>query len=515
MYTTKAFRIALTAAALCAAGTTAADAKPRRVVILDFDGPRTLADNGSTAVVNLLGEQYDVVATKRWEEARSSVKDVRGPQGWRKASRQSGVDAVIEGWIQDEGRSKLLYVLVRDASTGDEVDKVSVKLGKSGVSSSGTDQLRTQLDEVLEYVEGTPEVGTKLPAVTGKQAKELVGSKQRLEGDSGGSALEADQERPRSRKDGGEKAGKGEKAEKAEKEDKAGKDAAEDGGVTERKAEKPSREVAAAEQEKKDVLEVFGPDAVEPETILGQKAVHVPEPTPRFAISGGGYYGSRSFVPNADSDNVQDYSARSKGLQLHAAVYPFPTKKMDGVMSGVGFTFGLYHSAGSVVGADTDDTVGNYQINQYGFEGAIHYRQPLGLISIDGEVGYSQHNYILAADFPLEVPDTQYSAFHAGVHLDLHVTDHATIGFGGKMFYVLDNGDMSSLDWYGPGSASGFDLDASFVIPLPKKLFVRGELDYRRVTTDFDGAGAITEEETVMSAADATMNGSVNVGIAF
>jgi len=517
MFTTKAIRIALAAAALCAAGTTTADAKPRRVVILDFDGPRTLADNGRTAVVNVLGEQYDVVATRRWEDARSQVKDVRGPQGWRKAAKQSGVDAVIEGWIQDEGRSKLLYVLIRDASTGDEVDKVSVKLGKSGLSGSNTDQLRTLLDEVLEYVETTPEVGTKLPPVSGKQAKELLGSKRRLEGDApAGGSLEADQERPRSGKDGADARGAKDARDAGEgKEPARAKGEAEDGGVTERKPDKPSREVAAAEQEQKDVIDVFGPDAVEPETILGKKAAHVPQPTPRFAIRGGGYYGSRSFVPDADSDNVQDYSARSKGLQLHAAVYPFPTKKMDGVLSGVGFTFGLYHSAGSVVGADTDDTVGNYGINQHGFEGAVHYRQPLGLVSIDGEVGYSQHNYILSADFPLEVPDTQYSAFHAGAHVDLHVTDRATIGFGAKMFYVLDNGDLSSLDWYGPGSASGFDLDASFVIPLPKRLFIRGELDYRRVTTDFDGAGIITEEETVLSAADAAMNGSVNVGIQF
>lgn len=513
MYTTKALRIALAAAALCAAGTTSADAKPRRVVILDFDGPRALADNGRAAVVDLLGEQYDVVATRRWEEARASVREVRGPQGWRKAARQSGVDAVIEGWIQDEGRSKLLYVLVRDASTGDEIDKVSVKLGKAGVSGTSTDQLRTLLDEVLEYVEGTPEIGAKLPPVTGKQARELVGSKQRLEGDApeerddssaGGNPLEEDQERPR--------AGKGDAD---DGEAPRARRPAEDDGVTERKPAKPSREVAAAE-EKKDVLAVFGPEAVEAETILGKKAVHVPQKTPRFAIRGGGYYGGRSFSPEADGE-VQAYGARSKGLQLHGAVYPFPTKKMDGILSGVGFTFDIYHSAGSVVGIDTDETVGNYAINQHGYEGAIHYRQPLGLVSIDGEVGYGQHNYIFASDVPaeFEVPDAQYSAFHAGAHLDLHVTERATIGFGAKMFYVLDNGDMSSLDWYGPGSASGFHFDASFVIPLPKRLFVRGELSYRRFSTEFDGAGVITEEETVLGASDATTNGSVNLGIHF
>jgi hypothetical protein len=343
----------------------------------------------------------------------------------------------------------------------------------------------------------------------------MIGAKRRLDGDGAarvkdGDTEEAEEEAapPKSKKDRG--TGKG-----RDSDGDGDGDGDADGGVTEKKPEKPSREVAAALEESSAARSIFGPEAVETETITGKKAVHVPRPTPMFALWGGGFYGSRSFVPNADSDNVQDYAARSKGFQLGGAVYPFPRQKMDGIQSGIGFSFNLYHSAGSQVGADTDETVGNYAINQHGFEGAIHYRQPLGLVSIDGEVGYGQHNYVLSSDFPLEVPDTQYSAFHAGAHLDLHVTQRTTIGFGGKLFYVLDNGDMSSLDWYGPGSASGFNLDANFVIPLPKQLFVRGDLNYRRITTDFDGAGIITEEENVFSAADATMNGSVSVGIHF
>ena len=64
--------LALTTVALCAAASTA-DARPRRVVVLDFDGPRQLADTGRSTVLSVLGEQYDVVATKRWEDARASA----------------------------------------------------------------------------------------------------------------------------------------------------------------------------------------------------------------------------------------------------------------------------------------------------------------------------------------------------------------------------------------------------------------------------------------------------------
>ncbi|MGE0872120.1 MAG: hypothetical protein AB7P03_26415, partial [Kofleriaceae bacterium] len=95
----------LAAAALCTA--TSADAKPRRVVVLDFDGPRALADSGRDAVVSMLGEQYDLVNAKRWEDARAEAqRTAHGPTSWKTAAKESGVDAVIEGWVQDEGRTK-------------------------------------------------------------------------------------------------------------------------------------------------------------------------------------------------------------------------------------------------------------------------------------------------------------------------------------------------------------------------------------------------------------------------
>ena len=513
MFTIKATRLALVAAALVAAGATAADAKPRRVVILDFDGPRTLADSGRAAVVNLLGEQYDVVASKRWAEARAQVKDVRGPQGWRKAAKASGVDAVIEGWIQDEGAHKLLYVLVRDASTGDEVDKVSVKLGKAGVTATNSSKLRSELDEVLESVEANPDIGPKLPTVNVKQAREMVGAKSRLEGASASDILVEDQRERSSRRGKLAAQAEGDEAPRAKRQPI---EADEGDDVTERRAAKPVREVAtatAADREKNDALVLLGPEESVP--WLAKPVTHVPQPTPRFALSAGGWYGSRSFLPEGDSDELQDYAARSKGFQLHASVYPFPTKKMDGIQSGLGFSASLYRSAGSEVVASTDQDVGTYQFDQNGFEGAVHYRQPLGLVSLDGEVGYSRHNYTMSGDFPLDVPDTAYSAFHAGARLDLHITDRATIGVGGKMFYVLNNGPMSDLEWYGPGSTSGLGLDASFVVPLPRSLFVRGDLSYRRFSTTLDGVGDITEADVVFSTADATMNGSVNLGIQF
>lgn len=512
MNTTKAFRIALSAAALCAAGSlsgTAADAKPRRVVILDFDGPRKLADTSRSAVLDLVDDEYDIVSTKRWEKARTAGGAPRGPEGWRKASRKAGVDAIIEGWIQDEGRIKLLYVVVRDASNGNELDRVSVRLGKAGPTEANIDQIRARFEEAFPYIEASPEFGAKLPTLTDKEIETI-----RTKRSSDAETIDESADAPRrtlkedsvARLDGKRGAG-------AELE-------SDDGETTERKPVKvataPSLADEQGNQDRQYTIGIFKPEPGDEVPTEIKNEFKQPWRTPRFALSAGMYYGARSFVAEGDTDDLDDYSARSKGLQLQSSVYPFPSKKMNGQLQGIGFTFGLYKSAGSEVGVTTQEEVLLYPINQNGFEGAVHYRQPLGIVSIDGEVGYSQHNYEFPADFKADVPDAQYSAFHAGAQLDLHVTDHAQVGFGAKLYYVLGNGDISSDGWYGPGNSSGFDLDASFQIPLPKQLFVRGELAYRRITNSFDSIGGIiTEEEAVEHAADATINGSVNVGVAF
>ena len=38
---------------------------------------------------------------------------------------------------------------------------------------------------------------------------------------------------------------------------------------------------------------------------------------------------------------------------------------------------------------------------------------------------------------------------------------------------------------YGPGDTSGLNLDANVVIPLPKNLYIRGEVNFRRYSTTF------------------------------
>ncbi len=512
---TTSFRLALTAAALVAA-TATADAKPRRLVILDFDGPAKQAEAGRNAVATLLGDQYDIVAAKRWETARADASvHSKGPATWNEAARKAGVDAVIEGWVQ----SKTLSLLVRDASTGNEIDTVQVKIGDKGLTSSSTKELQTDLDNVLDWVDtsASDSASGGIPVI--KVDRVMVGAKKTdkkhvAADDSTDDTADAkptkhahasddsatDDETPAPPK------------RKHHADDKAATD---DQAPTEAKVKKTAIGDEEPSKPKNDLLEIFGPDSKEL-TIADKGVVHVPQPTPRFEVSAGGYFGSRSLEFVAEDPPTEYPGTSSKGISLHAAFFPFPTQKVDGRLSGIGATFSLYHAVGSTVTSDEGDSVVDYTIDQSGWDVGLHYRLPIDMFNLDFSAFYGQDDYIISgasADF--DVPDTSYRYVGIGAAVELQVTDRATIGFGAKLFDVLDTGDISQAMWYGPGGMSGIALNANFTVPLPQKMFVRGDLSYKRFTLEPDGSGDYADMYGVQSATDTTVNASVEIGVQF
>jgi hypothetical protein len=537
---TTAFRFALTAAALCAAVPTA-DARPRRVVVLDFDGPRQLADTGRSLVLAALGNQIDVVAAQRWEQARKEASRIaHGPAQWAKAAKQIGVDAVIDGWIQDEGRRKILNITVREADNGREFDPIPVRIdGKAAASGDAARQLQGSLDDLLAWIDS----GQNDPAPPVYQPVEPRSSigKTRAPADDppparsrsrrapiGDDAAPADpapsrRRRPVADPDGGD-AGADDQGRAANRRSDAGADRA-DGGDTEvaavpaHEAPKPEVSTATSDREIHEIEAMFPPGSQERKDVLGVKADHVPEKTPRFLIDGGFYLGSRSLIWDAPPDaSITNFAGVStKGFQLNAAVYPFPSKQVDGILAGVGFTGSIHHSAGSTVEFDNGDQIEEDVVNQNGWELGIHYRFPLnGMVALDAGAFYGNQTFeIVDASQDFEVPDTKYSYLGAGLHLDLAITEHASVGFGARYFTVLDSGDLASTDWFGPVSASGLGLDASFQIPLPEHLYVKGLLEYQRISLETSGGGTITDMEAVTGGTDSGIRGSLNLGIAF
>ncbi len=460
------------------AAATPADARPKHVVVLDFDGPRQLADAGRDTVMGLLASEYDVIAAKRWEAARAKAPGKAADQ-WRRAAKVAGVDAVIEGWVQDEGRHHVLTVSIHDATTGNEVDTISVKLADRGISSEAARQLGAQIDDVFGFIDGAIDDTGDPPLPDARE--ELRPRSHHLIQDQ-----DQDQDEP---------------------------------APAPVRPPPPPPQVAAADaaKETSELAAVLGTDSHEA-AVVAKVAPH--KPTPRFMIGGGAYLASRGMTFDADPsarESPPTYPASSiSGLAVNAAVYPWPTQREDGLLSGVGFTFSLAHSVGATLTAMDDTGYGDYTIDHLAWEAGVHYRWPLHLVSIDTELDYGNVTHTIV-DLPqsIAIPDTSYTYLGAGAHLELAVTDGVSVGFGARYLYMLSTGDISSEDWYGAGSAWGVALDGDFVIPIHGPLYARGVLDYRRFHIDYEGSGALTMRWGVWDSDDTSITGAAQLGVMF
>ena len=490
----KLFSLALVGSALIAVD---ADARPRRVVVLEFDGPRRLADSGRSAVMSVLGEQYNIVATKSWDAARARAAG-RGPQQWRQASKQAGVDAVIEGWVQPEGRHHVLTVAVREAATGRELDTLSVRIKAHGVTTEATHKLAAQLDDLLSWIDGdiNAEPSSSLPDV--RAIRPMLG------------ARDPDRERRERQR----------LADDDEDEDELEEEEEED--RPRRKQRKRSRKVARTgdDRDTNDLVKLFGPESQEAAIVSEGRTVHTPKPTPRFQISGGAYVSARGMTFQYDPQakgNPPEYPGQTlKGFAASAAVYPMPKQPQDGRLQGVGFSLGVSKSVLSVfTGADETGT-GDYTMDHTAWEAGLHYRWPIELVSIDIDASLGNFSHRIV-DLPesIQIPDTSYTYLGAGARLDLSVTDSATVGFGARYMYLLSAGDIADQDWYGAGKAWGAVLDGNFTIPVTGALFVRGAVEYRRVKIDLEGSGMLTQTWGVWDVVDSSVSGTANLGVRF
>jgi hypothetical protein len=551
-----------------AALSTAAEAKPHKVVVVDFDGlPRNLADTGRSNVMSLLGSEYELVPTKKWDSARANAPG-RGPAQYQQAAKSSGVDAVIEGFVNTEGRHHTLTVLVRDSLTGNEIDSVSIAIGDKGLSTESTKSLTAQLDDILIWID--PDSTSEDVTSTLPPPKEIIdrhkpkrhvddddGDDDRDGGRRGDDRDERSYHRPKhktlrhiqSDDDNGDYRNDDHHSRDthdSDRDEPRSHNSHDDGRRSSRDFDDGGRDgddvkrsekdranapmlkavtVAAADpvdaKNTSDLQTLLPADSDEIKVIADSRKARSVVPTPKYFLEGGGWVSSRgmNFTHNPP-DSVQqapDYPAQGlAGIAIQASIYPYPVNKYDFDPSGIGFSFGIQKSVGSLLSAYDPDgnTYGDYVIDNTAYNGAIHYRMPWDMLVVDADISYGKFGYAIEG-LPTNIPDVDYTYIGLGGTIDLKVTDRTRAGFGAHYMYLLDAGDVSDESWYGSGSASGIDLEAHFQIPISDMLYVRGMLDYRRVSIDFEQSGDISSELEIGNITDSTIGGQLSIGVQF
>ena len=143
---------------------TTASAKPRRIVVLTFEGESKTANAGQQLVTQALDSEYDLVSEARWIDAKLAAAG-RGPLQWSSAAKATDVQAVIDGWIDPTAHA--MIVAVSDAMTGRQIDTVSVAISDQGVVGNGElVKLTKELEDLLAWVddEASATTGSAPPA---------------------------------------------------------------------------------------------------------------------------------------------------------------------------------------------------------------------------------------------------------------------------------------------------------------------------------------------------------------
>ena len=254
------------------------------------------------------------------------------------------------------------------------------------------------------------------------------------------------------------------------------------------------------------------------DTGVATQVTRVPRATSRFLVSAGVFLQSRGieFDYDADADGGPP-SYPESGLQGFAAavvVYPLPIDKYDGKPSGVGFAAKVAKSVGATLVASDDTGTGEYEIDHSAYDFAVRYRYPIDRFAVAGEVSYGNWSHSVI-DLPesIAIPDTSYNYLAAGAHVDVYPSERASIGFGARYLHITSSGGVSGEDWYGAGEGSGFEIDGDVTIPLPRNLFARGGVEWRKFTLDFEGSGELSWYWGVGTMRDASLTGSLALGV--
>jgi hypothetical protein len=147
-------RLAIVLAAL---GThvASAQARPLHVVVLDFDGRRALCEASRSIVMDIVGDRDDVYPRRAWTRAFARASE-RGSRRWRQASAQTGADAVIEGFLTEQGRHYALTLVVRRARNGDQIDDATVNVDPDGMTDEARHELQHDVDRILDWLYDHP-----------------------------------------------------------------------------------------------------------------------------------------------------------------------------------------------------------------------------------------------------------------------------------------------------------------------------------------------------------------------
>jgi hypothetical protein len=544
-----------------------ASADRRRVVVLEFEGPK--AEKFHDDVVKLLKKSHTVISVDKWNGAAEDLDAGKvTAKNVKKVAKKLKVDGIVTG-IVDKRRDEYIIRLKLRAGTTGELTGTSVQTKAEGPRLDGQaqrdikDELIGAIDELdsnrggdeEEEEEDTPKKKKKgdeeeeeedTPKKSGfsrkKAAEEEEKAAKKAAEEEEKAAKKAKEEEEKAKKkkkaDDAEKAAlstkKGDEEEEEEEEEtpkskkraKSSDDEEEDGGRKKKKK-------ASADDEEEGIEEEAEEEQDPAEAALnltpGNRAVD--------AVVGLSFTARKlNFTYAADLGKAPPGYKQTipvAGALLDVTAYPMAfNHKNKSITKGIGITV-LYDQVLKINSQKRyADGAGMQQIadlktseSRWAVGGVFRY--PLGpgakAIVVGGSLTYGRQKFtveqVLPNNEPTDIPNVHYTMITPAAFVAFPVMPKITFNLEGAFHAIMDTGAIQQPTQYGASTVTGFELNTGIDYMLLKNVFVRGAFRYETIGFKFKGDPTsqthtrdTDADQDVTGARDSYVGGTATIG---
>lgn len=526
-----------------------ADAGRKRIVVLDFEGPK--ASKFHSDVVKLVKKSHTVLTVDRWNEqadamGASAVTD----KNIKKVAKKLKIDGVITGRIEKRRSEYIVRIKLRSGTNGEILGETDTKSDSARLDAQAQRDLKDELLPVIDDLESNRGGG-------GGDDEEDVAeddTPRKKKGRDDDEALEDDEEAPRrsgfgkkgqmrqdedpkalakkkkaeeqeAKRLAKEEAARKKDEEKARKEaDKRKKDedkkrAAEEAAFAKSKAKKDSDEeeerVADDEEEDEDsgstnrkrtAARDDDEESIEEDVDVdsGSRSGRDLSPAGRAVDAVVGMsFTARQLKFTYASDLGKPPPGYKQpvpvaGGLLDVTVYPLAFGKTKGLLRGLGLTV-LYDQV-LIINSQKrySDQQGNQQVatldtkeNRWAVGPVLRY--PMGKVVLGGGLTYGRQQFAIQQTLPnnepTDIPNVHYTMLTPSVFVKYPVTPKIVLNADAAFHAITNTGQIqqTGMAGYGASTVTGFEVEGGGDYMVTKNIFARASVRYESISFKFKG----------------------------
>ncbi|HEY4055021.1 MAG TPA: hypothetical protein VGM39_00385 [Kofleriaceae bacterium] len=527
-----------------------AEAGRKRVVVLDFEGPK--AEQFHDDVVKVVKKSATVIPAEKWSSKAEELDAEKVTDGnVKKVAKKLKLDAVITGRIEKRRDKYIIQIKVRNGKTGTIAgQRIDVTSDGPELEGDAKKDLKDELIGAIDTLksddddEGSSDDSEDSDEPK-KSKKELAAEKKKKEEEEAAAKAEEeaaaakeakkkkhdedegdDEDKPKHKKKGfgggdmDEAAAlktHGEGDDEGDDEDKPKhKKHSEEGDEDEDNKSKKKKKKKIADSGDDESVEEHSDDGEEDTDVNmlgpGERAVD--------AALGLSFTARKlSFNTKAGVMNVPPpyNGVPVAGADIDVSVFPLAIgHKNKSALRGLGIT-GFYDK---VIKIESKAQNISLPTKESRFGLGVVFRYPLGNLVVGGMFRVGKQSFTIGSAGGVEpaLPDTEYTIFEPSAFVKYAVGQKVTVGVMGGFLGITNTGEIQQMDQYGAATVTGAEVEAGLDVMLTKNVLVRATFRFEQIGYKFKGVGAQVERDNdpsspdVGGAADRYIGGTVLAG---